>query len=94
MDFDYTHILSLDNLSKFLNQGERTAITKKSLGHEDVVISDKAKKALDFIKHHNWKPPKQKYGQDRLLYFQTITGSWSLIEKYNHPILTEIQKLK
>lgn len=92
MNFQYKTLLSLDSLTKFLNQGERIIAIRKMLDQE-AEITPKISEALMIISYHNWKPPKQKYGQDRLLYYQTITGSWLLFDKYNHPIINEIKKL-
>lgn len=94
MNFQYKTLLSLDSFKQFLNQWERIIAIKNML-HQNEELTQKMKDALSIIDYHKWEPPQTVIKQDRLTYFYNDeTESWQPIEKYNHPILTEIQKLK
>lgn len=94
MNFQYKTLLSLDGFKQFLNQGERIIAIKKMLDQK-AELTLKMKDALSIIDYHKWEPPQFKIGQDRLTYFYNEdTERWQTIDQYNHPILTEIQKLK
>lgn len=49
---------------------------------------------LEIIDYYKWEPPKYNVGHDKLVSYYDEKGNQHLIENYNHPILTEIQKLK
>lgn len=94
MNYTYKTLLSLDSISKFLTQGERCVAIKMMLNQEGD-HTEKMGTALRVINQHKWEPPKTVIKQDRLTYFYNEdTESWQPIEKYNHPIINEIQKLK
>ncbi|SIT25466.1 hypothetical protein SAMN05421786_1159 [Chryseobacterium ureilyticum] len=85
-------VLQLDSLIGFLSWQERTDIHKN---HE--ISSSRIKLAYEWIIKENWKPPKMKYGQDRLLYFyDPINNHWLWDEDYLkvHPQYKELKNLK
>lgn len=90
----YKTLLSLDNIKKFLTQGERIIAIKKMLDQKSE-LTTKMKDALLIIDYHKWEPPQFKIGQDRLTYFYNEdTERWQTLDHYKHSILTEINKLK
>lgn len=90
----YKTLLSLDSITKFLTQGERIIAIKRTLD-QPLQTTDKMQKALEVIDHFQWQPPETVIKQDRLTYFYNKdTEDWQQIEKYTHPIINEIQKLK
>lgn len=94
MNFTYKKLLSLDSINQFLTQGERITVIKLML-HNEIEITAKMQKALEIIDQFKWEPPETVIKQDRLTYFYNKDSeSWQAIEKYTHPIINEIQKLK
>lgn len=93
MNSRYKRLLSLDSIFSFLKQSERIIAIKKMLGNTDLEVTDKMELVMKLIDQYQWKPPENKYGQDRLLYYLD-NESWKHISEYTHPILIEIQKLK
>lgn len=94
MNFTYKTLLSLDSIVKFLSQAERIIIIKLMLNYERD-HTDKIASALRLINKHKWEPPKFNVGQDRITrFYNENTERWELLEKYDHPIINEIQKLK
>jgi len=94
MEFQYKTLLSLDSITKFLNQAERSTAIKLMLQHE-AEPTEKMNEALAIIDHFKWEPPKVKIGQDRITrFFNEENERWQMIEHYRHPIINEIQKLK
>lgn len=94
MRFTYKKLLRLDSLQKFLSQGERITCIKMILNQEGTP-TDRIEKGIALINKYNWEPPEVKIGQDRLeRFYNSENESWQLTDDYEHPILTEIQKIK
>jgi len=94
MEFQYKTLLSLDSITKFLNQAERSTAIKLMLNQE-AEPTEKMNEALVIIDHFKWEPPEFKIGQDRITrFYNETTEKWQMIEHYKHPIINEIQKLK
>jgi|SRR5690554_1531908 len=94
MDFQYKTLLSLDSITKFLTQGERSTAIKMML-QQEAEATEKMLKALAIIDHFKWEPPEFKISQDRFTrFFNKEIERWQMIELYKHPIINEIEKLK
>lgn len=74
------NILQLDSIFGLLTYKERVRI--------HLILQGKISEATPYLKQlykwcedWQWLPPKTRYGQDRLLYFENATGEWLLIEE-------------
>lgn len=74
------NVLKLDSIYNILDWKDRVRI--------HLLLQQKIDQAsLPIIQLHewckkwNWLPPKTRYGQDRLLYFENAPGEWKLIEE-------------
>lgn len=89
-------VLALDSLVGFLSLKERIWL---QLERRDVYVLTRRSinRSLilkELILKHRWEPPKRKYNDSRQeVWLNTKTGNWEPIEKYHHPILTELQTL-
>jgi hypothetical protein len=73
-------ILQLDSIFGILTYKERVLIHLIMQGKIDTAtpyLRDLYNWCLDW----DWQPPKTRYGQDRLLYFENAPGQWELIEE-------------
>lgn len=84
-------ILVLDSIYHFLDWTERVRI--------HLYMSDKMKSttpkilsACEWIEKNEWKAPNIKYGQDRLLYFESKKDVWTPIEEYQCKNINQLKK--
>ena len=85
------NILILDSIYKLIDWKDRMRI-HFLLQDKDIEISPNIQILYDWCKKLHWLPPKLKYGQDRLQYFENSPDEWVLIEELKY-IKLDLPKL-
>lgn len=94
----YKTLLALDCIcGYFLTIYERDAAINLyyNYGNPPLIPTERIIKILELIEHYKWEPPEFKIEQSQVMcFYDKDTESRQPIEKYQHPIINEIQKLK
>lgn len=96
MKYVLKNVLALDSIVGFLDFTERMQIHRFiNRGETDTnKLSLRVRRAINSVKYHKWDAPEQKITSERTtVFYNTKAEKWQQIEKYKHPILTEIKTL-